>query len=86
MNERALIGTETTIYVNGARHNVHVYKSPTISSPWIATGICDGLDITVAGDDALRAVLNWKQLAQSKASVGSIPFAQAKTYSGKLRP
>ena len=59
-----MTGTETIIYVNGKGCKVHVYKGG--AGRWTATGECEGVEITVAADDALRAVVNWKEEAKSK--------------------
>jgi len=59
-----LTSTDTTIFVNGKGYKVHVYKDGS-DAHWVATGEYEGAEITVVADDALRAVINWKQTAQS---------------------
>ena len=57
-----MTSTETSIYVNGKECKVLVYKGDT--GRWTATGECDGIEITVEANDALRAVINWKEDAK----------------------
>ena len=57
-----MVGTATTISVNGTQYKVHVHKDD--QGTWTATGQCEGIEVQVTAAHALAAVNDWRERAR----------------------